>query len=298
MSEMSFEEAARELGISEEELEKLVASGEIASTKDGDNLLFKKEAIENYKNQGDVEIVLADDELNLLDDDDDEIDFGIDLDDGDDAADGGSDDAGSEVADIAAEDLGDLEISLDDDLGGSVGDETVLDVESLLDDDDADSEGTTPIPGAEDASTADTDLGDETLLDTDILDLGDDDADTFELDTTEDTLLDPTEEGTLLRGGGARVMQLKKRKSHAAWTVLLSFAALALLVPMAVLLATIYNEDLTNDRGQYIEAQTVHKQSWIAEYAGEQGDKGLRSMVHGIADMFVDPKASPKAKRK
>ena len=123
---MSFEEAARELGISEEELEKLVASGEIASTKDGDNLLFKKEAIENYKNQGDVEIVLADDELNLLDDDDDEIDFGIDLDDGDAAADGGSDDAGSEVADIAAEDLGDLEISLDDDLGGSVGDETCL----------------------------------------------------------------------------------------------------------------------------------------------------------------------------
>ena len=295
---MSFEEAAKELGISEEELEKLVASGEIASTKDGDNLLFKKEAIENYKNQGDVEIVLADDELNLLDDDDDEIDFGIDLTDGDDAADGGSDDAGSEVADIAAEDLGDLEISLDDDAGGSVGDETVLDVESLLDDDDADSEGTTPIPGAEDSSTADTDLGDETLLDTDILDLGDDDADTFELDTTEDTLLDPTEEGTLLRGGGARVMQLKKRKSHAAWTVLLSFAALALLVPMAVLLATIYNEDLTNDRGQYIEAKTVHKQSWIAEYAGEEGDKGVRSMIHGIADMFVDPKASPKAKRK
>ena len=66
MSEMSFEEAARELGISEEELEKLVASGEIASTKDGDNLLFKKEAIENYQNQGDAEIVLADDELNLL----------------------------------------------------------------------------------------------------------------------------------------------------------------------------------------------------------------------------------------
>ena len=47
---MSFEEAARELGISEGELEKLVASGEIASTKDGDSLLFKKEAIDNYKN--------------------------------------------------------------------------------------------------------------------------------------------------------------------------------------------------------------------------------------------------------
>ncbi|MEE3199899.1 MAG: helix-turn-helix domain-containing protein, partial [Planctomycetota bacterium] len=268
---MNFEEAAKELGISEEELEKLVASGDIASTKDGDNLLFKKEAIESYKNQGDAEIVLADDELNLLDDDD-EIDFGIDLSDGDDAA---------------TEDLGELEISLDDDAGGSVGDETVLDVESLLDDDDGDSEGTTPIPGAEDSSSADTDLGDETLLDTDILDLGDDDADTFELDTTEDTLLDPTEEGTLLRGGGARVMQMKKRKSHAAWTVLLSFAALALLVPMAVLLAIIYNENLTNDRGEYYEANKVHSQAWIKDYAGKSGKEGVRKAVHGIADMFV-----------
>ena len=295
MSEMSFEEAASELGISEEELEKLVASGEIASTKDGDNLLFKKEAVESYKNQGDAEIVLADDELNLLDDDE-EIDFGIDLSDGDDAE---SSDAGSEVADIAAEDLGDLEISLDDDVGGSIGDETVLDVESLLDDDDGDSEGTTPIPGAEDSSSADTELGDETLLDTDILDLGDDDADTFELDTTEDTLLDPTEEGTLLRGGGARVMQLKKRKSHAAWTVLLSFAALSLLIPPgAVIIAIIYNEALTNDRGQYLEAQAVHKQQWIEDYAGKSGKLGMRKMVHDFADMFVDPKAEPKLPRK
>ena len=285
MSEMSFEEAASELGISAEELSKLVASGEIASTKDGDDLLFKKEAIDNYKNPGEVEIVLSDDDLNLLEDDEEEIDFGIDISDGDDEEDVSG---GSEAADEATEDL---EISLDD--GGPVGDETVLDVESLLDDDD--SEGTTPIPGSEDSSTADTDMGDETLLDTDILDLGDEDADTFELDTTEDTLLDPTEEGSLLRGGGARVMQLKKRKSHAAWTVLLSFAALALLVPLAVLLATVYNEDLTNDRGEYIEAKKVHAQQWIQDWGGgaeaEKDEKsaGFHKMVHGIADMFVDP---------
>jgi excisionase family DNA binding protein len=153
---MSFEEAARELGISEGELEKLVASGEIASTKDGDSLLFKKEAIDNYKNQGEAEIILSDDDLNLLDDDDDEIDFGIDLSGGDDAAD---EDAASDLPDIAAE---------DDD--APIGDETVLDVESLLSDDD--SEGTTPIPGSDDSG--EDSLGDETLLDTDILDLGDD----------------------------------------------------------------------------------------------------------------------------
>ena len=157
MSEMSFEEAAKELGISEEELEKLVASGEIASTKDGDSLLFKKEAIDNYKNQGEAEIILSDDDLNLLDDDDDEIDFGIDLSGGDDAtADEGD---AAELPDIAAEDGGDLELSLDDDAPS--GDATVLDVESLLDDDD--SEGTTPIPGSDESSEGD--LGDETLLD-------------------------------------------------------------------------------------------------------------------------------------
>ena len=76
---MSFKEAASELGISEEELEKLVASNEIASTKDGDSLLFTKEAIDNYKNQGEAEIILSDDDLDILGDDDDEIDFGIDL---------------------------------------------------------------------------------------------------------------------------------------------------------------------------------------------------------------------------
>lgn len=273
MSEMSFEEAARELGISEGELEKLVASGEIASTKDGDSLLFKKEAIDNYKNQGEAEIILSDDDLNLLDDDDDEIDFGIDLSGGDDAAD---EDAAPDLPDIAAEDGGDLELSLDDD--ASIGDETVLDVESLLNDDD--SEGTTPIPGSDDSG--EDSLGDETLLDTDILDLGDDDADTFELDTTEDTLLDSTEEGgSLLRGGGARVMQMKRRKSHAPWTVLLSFAGLALLIPLAVLLGTVHNEGLTVGRGDFVEAQERHSQDWIDQYGGY-----FTEMVHGIAEMF------------
>ena len=273
MSEMSFKEAAREIGISEEELEKLVASNEIASTKDGDSLLFTNEAIANYKNQGEAEIILSDDDLDILGDDDGEIDFGIDLTGGDAEADDGSSPGVADpgVADIAAE----------ADVGGSVGEETVLDVGSLLDDDD-DSEGTTPIPGAEDSGD-EGGLGDETLLDTDILDLGDDDADTFELDTTEDTLLDPTEEGSLLRGGGARVMQMKRRKSHAPWTVLLSLAGLALLIPLAVLLGTVHNEGLTVGRGEFTEAQERHPQTWIKEW-GE--DLKLTDFSHWLAELF------------
>jgi excisionase family DNA binding protein len=276
VSDLSFEEAARELGVSEAELEKLVADGKINAVKDGDSLSFKRSAIDNYSSQGggdDAQILLSDDEIDLLGDDD--IDFGIEI--------GGSD---SETTPAAA-DLGGssdaIELSLDDDLpeidlgGGGGGDETVLDLEDML---AADSESTTPIPGGDLGDNLDLGggLGDETLLDTDILDLGEDDADTFELDTTEDTLIDPTEEGTLLRGGGARVMQMKRRKSHAAWTAMLALGTLLMLVPLAVLLSTVYI-DLRVGEIAADEGRAQH--DWIKKYGGY-----LRGAVDGLADLF------------
>ena len=70
----------------------------------------------------------------------------------------------------------------------------------------------------------DATLSDETLLDTDVLDLGEEETDAFELDTAEETVLDAGEEdsGTLLRGSGARVMQMKRKKSHAGMTATLA----------------------------------------------------------------------------
>src|SRR5690606_39585071 len=83
---------------------------------------------------------------------------------------------------------------------------------------------------------------DATLLDTDILSLGGDDSDTdtFDLDTADETLLDVEEEGTLLRSGGARVMQLKRKKSGTGMTVVLAITALVLLLPMSVLVSLAY----------------------------------------------------------
>ena len=67
---LTFEQARRELQISEAELEKLVASGEIASVKDGDTFFFKPAAIAQYRKSMKTEpsIVLSDDEVDLLDD--------------------------------------------------------------------------------------------------------------------------------------------------------------------------------------------------------------------------------------
>ena len=62
---MSFDEACRELGVTEAELENLVAAGEIASLKEGDTLYFKKEVVRKFKKSRDSEptILLADEEL-------------------------------------------------------------------------------------------------------------------------------------------------------------------------------------------------------------------------------------------
>ena len=289
MSDLSFEAAARELGVSPKELEKLVAAGKISAIKSGDTLQFKRAAIDGYKSQrgDDADILLSDEEIDLLGDD--EIDFGIDIDGGDaeleatPKAVGGAkkvpalsiDDDLPEIdlggdLDIGGDELDGDELDGDElDLGGGGGgDDTVLDLEDML---EGDSEATTPIPAG--------DLGDETLLDTDLLDLGDDDADTFELDTTEDTLLDPTEEGSLLRGGGARVMQMKKRKSHAGWTAVLALAGLLMLAPLAVLLSTVYLEDLRVGAIEKDKGRAQHE--WIQTYGG-----AFRGAVGAFADVF------------
>ena len=73
---MSFEDACRELGISQAELEQLVAAGEIASMKDGEAICFKPEVVKLYKeSKGDPMVLLADEDLSLLEGDIEEIDL-------------------------------------------------------------------------------------------------------------------------------------------------------------------------------------------------------------------------------
>jgi excisionase family DNA binding protein len=311
---LSFEQAARELGISEEELEKLVAQGKIAAIKDGDALLFKKSAVDHYKSRSREEdhILLSDEEIDLLGDDA-EIDFGIEAGTSDTettptaASAPGGKKAPAAGGAKAGGPKGRTELSLDEDLpeidlrrsgsdelaledvsvgSAAGGDETVLSLDDVLESDvlgEGDSEATTPVPSAGESAS----VGDDTLLDTDILDIGEEDRDAFELDTTEDTLIDPTEEGTLLRGGGARVMQMKRRKSHAAWTAVLAVAALVMLVPCAVLLSTVYIDDLRVSEVQADEGRAQLK--WIKDY-GEP----FKGAVGSFADLF-NKRSSKKA---
>jgi excisionase family DNA binding protein len=307
---LSFEEAARELKISENELEQLVASGEISSIKQGDALFFKRSAVDSFKKKAptsDQQILLTDDELNLLEDEG-EVDFGIDLD----AAAEGTTPVTEEAApktpprpakgargkterlDVPVDDAFELpEISLETDAektGVLSSDDTVLNLGGILEEE---AEGTTPVSSAAPAAKkaagrkkapskpaeVTAGLGDETLLDTDLLDLGED-ADAFELDTTEDTLLDATEEGTLLRGGGARVMQMKRKESHLAFTVLLLLTGLVLLLPLSVLCSFVFLErpasEIVSDR------PGARSYEWIENFGGVFRD----NLVGPIADMF------------
>src|SRR5258705_379326 len=65
---MTFEEACKELQISEDELEQLVANGEIAGIKEGDTFFFKKDVVAQYKKSRKTEptIILADEDMEIL----------------------------------------------------------------------------------------------------------------------------------------------------------------------------------------------------------------------------------------
>ncbi len=317
---LTFSEACRELQISEEELEKLVADGEIASVKEGDTLFFKSEVIEQYKKNRKTEptIVLSDEEMDLLDGVED-----LSLDDlevGDEAA---------AVADTAAtpeptgtaptseadddfdlEELDLEELSLDDDaasrepeLEGTAGDlegdmtleddvaleepaaadtssDTVLNLDGLLDEED-ESESTTPVPGIELTDTSDditmegTVSDDDTILDTDVLDLSDD-AD-FQLDATAEGTVGGTDASTLLRGGGARVMQMKRVKGHPVMTTILLVTGILLLIPLAVFVNVFYFDRNVAPPGSTDTTQ------WIGEYnVLKDAIESTADLVHGI----------------
>ena len=320
---MTFDEACRDIGVSEEELERLVAAGEIASIKEGDTLYFKKDVVRRFKETRVKEptILLSDDEINLLDEDVEEIDLLADdspvegdtpettrtvpggkgaVPGGKGAVPGGKGAAkkGEEALvgakdelDLGDDDLFDIEIRKEsetaeltrpagkkkEEVAAGAGDETILNLDSLLEEE---AEGTTPIPSGDvrlaEAETAPPSLGDDTLLDTELLDLGEE-GDTFEADTAEElTVEDITEQGTLLRGGGARVMQMKRKKSHALWTAGLAISSLLLLLPLGILTNMIF---VSSAEGPGVTA-AKESYGWISEY------NVLDGVVEGIADMF------------
>ncbi len=291
---LSFEEASRELGVTEEELEQLVAAGEIASIKEGDTIYFKKTVVEKFKKTreaGTPTILLSDDDLDLLEDDDSLLSGGeatetaevatpaietdkdgrielsmddLDLDDIDISATPAAEGAETETKDLSA---GKEPAKAASDIAD---DDTLLSLDGLLEDD---AEGTTPVPAAAG--------GDSDLLDTDdILDIGDlgGESDPFAADTVEEeSLTDLTEPGTLLRGGGARVMQMKRKKSHAAWTAVLALSGILLLLPVGILTNLLFIQSPESPKAGIPPADTY---GWVMEY------NFLDGAVESIADLF------------
>lgn len=308
---LSFDEACKELQVSEDELEQLVANGEIASIKEGDTFYFKREVISQFKKNRKTEptIILADEDMELLD-----VMEEIELEPRDESAQkpaaggpratevlpmgksgGGKSGAEEEIS----LELPGSEASLGESeaetaaaqaaAGASVPDDTVLNLDGLLEDDG--SEGTTPIPGAEIAAkidevsdiTVEGSVSDETLLDTDLLEIGEEE-DSFKLDTTVDeSLADPTE-GNMLRGGGARAMQMKRKRSHAGLTVVLALTAVVLLVPLGISLNTLYVSALGQESVVTTGAKggpAVYK--WVLDCSDMAG----KWWVEWIADLFA-----------
>jgi len=316
---MTFSDAARELQVSQSELETLVAAGEIASIKEGDTLLFKADDIAQFKKTRKTEptIILSDDELDLLDDVEsislDDLDLGDaggteaisaadELSTEPVAADGGSgvgddfdldelelSDLSLDGDDAAATETSGTEDAVDDitleeaasPLDADTSDDTVLSLDGLLDDEGG-SESTTPVPGTDlgDLELTDTSdditmegslRNDDTVLDTDVLDLDIDDDSGFELDPTTDGLMPSEDASTLLRGGGARVMQMKRVKGHPVMTTVLLLTGIVLLVPLATLV-NIYFFDRIDGPSSLGTSQ------WIGEY------NMLRGSIESVAD--------------
>lgn len=197
---ISYQDALLELQLNEDELNDLVASGELRGFRDGDEVRFKHEDVANLKKSRETEPTII-------------------------------------LSETQAEALGDFdEDEIVIDLDSMSTDETVLNIEGLLDDD---TEGTTPIPGdsfLEDDDDLDIggSIGDETVLDTDDLDLDDD----FDLDDDDDTLLADDDDDTLAVGvgGGTRRITRVKTESHGLWTVGLTVLLLLTLVPAIILM--------------------------------------------------------------
>ncbi len=331
-NKLTFAEACERLQISEEELERLVAGGEISSLKEGDTFFFKPEAIDQFQKSRKTEptIILSDDEMDLLDGveeiDLDELELPVE----DSAVSGESTPAAAaevsfeadgddlQLEDLeldelnlqddsqtpkAQDDLGEItlddddlaleqvpleadDLSLDLDVDTAPSDDTKLNLEGLLEEDLA-AEGTTPVPGTDmeldlevDDITLEGSVDEETILDTDVLELTDEDED-FQLDAgDEDELTVEATASTLIRGGGARVMQMKRVRTHALWTFFLLLNAIVMLVPLAVLI-NIYFFDGVGER-EAAEPNAAKASQWIHDH------NYLRGMIEPISDTIED----------
>lgn len=225
---MSYQDALDELLLSEDELNDLVASGELRGFRDGDEVRFKREDVLTLKKSRETEPTII-------------------------------------LSETQAEALGSYDDEAVLDLDSLSTDETVLNIEGLLEDE---AEGTTPIPSSSLLEGEDElqigAIGDETVLDTDDLNLDD------EVELSDDDTLLGDEDDTLLAGGGSvRRVQMVRKESHAGMTVMLALTLLLTLAPAAILMSL-----MTGPNGIY--------PSWVEEgYL-----TALNGLIESIVGMF------------
>lgn len=205
---VSYKDAMGQLGLGEDELNELVARGELRAFRDGDEVRFKHDDIASIRKSRETEPTIV-------------------------------------LSDTQADDLSSPLEEMPIDLDSLSTEETVLNIEGLLEDE---AEGTTPIPGSdllEDDGILEGSIGDDTVLDTDDLDLDGD----FDL-TDDDTIL-AGDDDTLISGGGVRSVQMVKKQSHPVMTSLLVATLLVALCPLAILLSLV-----ASDGGTYPFAES------------------------------------------
>ena len=214
---LSFDDAARTLGVGAEELKQMVADNTIRAFHVGGQLQFKRVDVEQLKNRLDTApaIVLSDTGLGAVLDEPGDFDLDAGL---------IEEEPAGAVESAAAMPL-EPEISLGGD-GFDLGDdalaseETVLSVDGLLESDD--------VLSPDDTVAGGFGGGDDTVLDSGLLD--DDDL-SLSLDETEgDALLD----GGEIRSGPRRV-RAKVQETNPTMTALLVVTSVCLILPGAIL---------------------------------------------------------------
>lgn len=183
---MSFDQAAQELGLDADELYNLVSAGEINAKHDGDEITFGSDDVAAFKRSRETEptVVLSETQ--------------------------------AEVLELEIDDSPDLEVMSTED--------TVLNIDSLLEDET----GGGILEGGDDFGAEE--IGEDTVLDTDGIDLDD------SFDLTDDDTVAATGLDDLAVGSVSTPMQVVRKKPATAMSVLLMLTLLVMLGPAAVLI--------------------------------------------------------------
>ncbi|HIA27551.1 MAG TPA: DNA-binding protein [Planctomycetes bacterium] len=183
---MSFDQAAQELGLDADELYNLVSAGEINAKHDGDEITFGSDDVASFKRSRETEPTVV-------------------------------------LSETQAEGL-ELEIDGSLDLEAMSTEETVLNIDGLLDDES----GGGILEGGDDfGSDA---VGDDTVLDTEGLDLDE------SFDLTDDDTVAATGLDELAVGSVSTPMQVVRKKPATAMSVMLMLTLLVMIGPAAILI--------------------------------------------------------------